>query len=122
MSEIDDRSSGLKMGFSDREIMLETEEAWCECCGKPCKPELYRRAAESYDPPSCQGKIINDYRSPCCHDELSPFELTRCEQCHDGVGHWYVNKAWMCDQCRDDYRKDHPSMEDLPEDDWRKDR
>ena len=72
---------GLKMGFSDTDIMLELEEGYCINCGKLSRPILIRRASEDYDPPGSQGRIVFGYVSECCGDELSPTPLNTSCSC-----------------------------------------
>jgi hypothetical protein len=70
---------------------------------------------------------VYDWRSPCCHDELSEDPVTdRCDQCGEiaarGAEFPKIEDETFCPGCLADYRADHPRLENLPEDDWRKDR
>jgi len=102
-------------------------EAYCQCCGQKCTPEKFRRLAESYDE-GTEGKgLVDDWRSPCCYDKLSAAPVTdRCCQCGEvaarGAEFPKTEDGIFCPGCLADYRVDHSRSEDLPEDDWRKDR
>jgi len=60
----------LKMGFSDRDLLVELEEGYCQGCGQKSRVKVIRRPPEDYDPPSKQGRIVTDYVSECCGEEL----------------------------------------------------
>ena len=67
----------------------------------------------------------NHYRGEELHDDgyLGPEPVPPvCELCEDANGEYYVDRAWMCEGCRDDYRKDHPDPEEaVAEAEYRRD-
>jgi hypothetical protein len=58
------------------------DEAYCQCCGQKCTPEKFRRPAEDHDEGTGGKGLVDDWRSPCCHDALSAEPVTdQCVQC-----------------------------------------
>ncbi len=106
----------------------EYQSAYCKNCGQTCTPQKYERPREYYDSFNSP-TWITDWRSPCCKDELSEDPVTdQCQGCGaianliDNENFQVVDGEMLCSSCCADYRDDHPSLEDLPEDNWREDR
>lgn len=65
-----------------KEKLRMSNEAFCQTCGQKCTPELLRRPAEDHDAGTGGKGMVNDWRSPCCHDKLSAEPVTdQCDQC-----------------------------------------
>lgn len=104
---------------------MSNEQAYCRCCGQKCQPQAYQRPAEDYDEGTGGVGMVNDWRSPCCGNGLSLAPVTdQCNQCGEvaarGAEFAQVDDVMLCPGCLADYRGDHPSLEELPEDDWRR--
>lgn len=90
-------------------------EAYCTNCGKKTKAKEIRRVPEYYD--AFQGRLIKDWVSECCQDELSEDPITdvcaMCGETADFDEHFeFVEGDRMCPGCKQDYRRDHPDMEE----------
>lgn len=103
------------------------DTGYCKNCGQECRPVKVRVVCEDYDYPRTGMK--DAYRSKCCGEELSPDPITDvCAMCGetaevDGEGFETVDGDKMCPGCKQDYRKDHPDMEEkVAEAEYREDR
>ena len=89
----------------------ECKLVYCKNCGQTCTPEAYRRVAE--DNEKWLGPYRDDWRSPCCHDELSEEPVSdRCDECGataDLIINQKFRKEWsmtLCPCCYDDVIRD----------------
>lgn len=110
-------NGGLRMGFSDRDILVELEEGYCQDCGRKARVKAIKRPSEDYDPPGKQGRLVTDYVSECCEAELSLHPVTdQCRVCGEvaAMGSSFARVAGdvMCPGCLADYRQDHPDPEE----------
>ena len=103
----------------------EYQGAYCRNCGQRCQPEAWGRPREDYDPPGTAA-FLPDWRSPCCHDELSEDPVSeRCDGCGATVDCSVPDREMdrfsladgnlYCPSCLADYRADHPDWEELVE-------
>lgn len=101
----------------------EWQSAFCKNCGQTCTPERYTRPAEWYDATTRQ---VQDWRSPCCHDQLSEDPVSdQCDMCGATVDCSVPDQEMekfvladgdlMCPACLADYRRDHPDWEAVVE-------
>jgi hypothetical protein len=85
------------------------------------------RPAEDYDEGTGGAGMVTEYVSHCCGDAILLSPVTdRCDQCgcvaKRGEDFAVLDGAKWCPDCLADYEEDPSSLEDLNEDDPRKDR
>jgi hypothetical protein len=98
--------------------MTDQDEAYCQCCGQKCHPQAYQRPAEDYDQGTGGVGLVDDWRSPCCHDALSMLPVTdQCCQCGDvaarGQSFPVIPDGIYCPGCLAEMREKRPDMENV---------
>lgn len=88
---------------------------YCKNCGRETKIRKKRVPCEDFDYPRTGMK--DAWVSKCCEDEVSEDPITdicaMCGETADFDEHFeFVEGDRMCPSCKQDYRRDHPSMEE----------
>jgi hypothetical protein len=89
--------------------------AYCRNCGQSCQPERYQRPREDSEP--FGNAYIWDFRSGCCHDQLSEEPVSQqCAVCGatvqinvpdaDIAVFETVDGDVMCPCCVEDYKRE----------------
>lgn len=103
------------------------ETVYCKNCGKETRATKVRVCCEEFDYPRTGMK--DAWVSECCKDELSPDPVTDvCAYCGetaeiDDEFTDIIDGDKYCPTCADDYRIDHPDMEEeVARAEWREER